>query len=273
MHQRELHRTSRPVIGLVTDFGLSDPYVGQMKAVLASLAPEAVIVDITHGVPPHDILRGAFFLDVSLPWLPPGAVLAAVVDPGVGSDRRMVCLEARGRLVLAPDNGLVSLTIGREEVAGAWSFAAPEMASATFHGRDVFAPLAATLAGGEHPMRLGLVIDPASLVVLPGIEPCLAQGAVSVVVLHTDRFGNAILGLEIERWKDVLDAAPRLAVRSPVRRTVRRVTAYAALAPGELGLLAGSQGYFELAMNRISAAETLGLASGDGIILGLDEEE
>ncbi len=117
------------------------------------------------------------------------------------------------------------------------------------------------------------MIDPASLVVLPGIEPCLAQGAVSVLVLHTDRFGNAILGLEIERWKDVLDAAPRLAVRSPVRRTVRRVTAYAALAPGELGLVAGSQGYFELAMNRISAAETLGLASGDVIILGLDEEE
>jgi S-adenosylmethionine hydrolase len=148
MHQRELHRTSRPVIGLVTDFGLSDPYVGQMKAVLASLAPEAVIVDITHGVPPHDILRGAFFLDVSLPWLPPGAVLAAVVDPGVGSDRRVVCLEARGRLVLAPDNGLVSLTIGREGLPGC-GLSPLRKRQRHLSRRDVFAPLAATLAGAN----------------------------------------------------------------------------------------------------------------------------
>jgi S-adenosylmethionine hydrolase len=262
----------RPVIGLLTDFGLSDPYVGQMKAVLAALAPEAVIVDITHNVPPHDILRGAFFLDASLPWLPAGAVLAAVVDPGVGTKRRVVCLETRGRLILAPDNGLASLALARPGLGAAWAFDDSGAASATFHGRDVFAPLAASLAGGTPPGRLGVQVDPESLAVLPGIAPRLEQGVVTVVVLSTDRFGNVILGLDLDRWRSVLDAAPRLGLRSPVRRPVRRVETYAGLAPGEVGLLAGSQGYAELAMNLASAAETLGVSSGDAIVLALGGE-
>lgn len=273
MSRPALQAGHRPVIGLLTDFGLSDPYVGQLKAVLASLAPDAVIVDITHGVPPHNILAGAFFLDASLPWMPPGAVVAAVIDPGVGTARRVVCIEADDRLVLAPDNGLASLVLSRGRIDAAWVCAVPEAASATFHGRDVFVPLAAALAGGQHPNTLGSPIDPGTLAVLPGIAPRHGQGVISAVVLHADRFGNIILSLDIERWRDILDAAPRLGLCSPVRRTVRRVSAYAGLAPGEVGLVAGSQGYFELAMNRISAAETLGLASGDEIAFSLDREE
>lgn len=257
------------VVALLTDFGLDDPYVGQMKAVLATRLPGGVLVDITHGVPPHDILAGAFFLDASLPWLPPGSVTAAVVDPGVGTSRRIIGLRIDERLVLAPDNGLVTLVCSRGAIAAAWDFPVPETACATFHGRDVFAPLAASLAGGVSPDTLGRRIDPASLCILPGMNPVSEGERLHARVLHVDRFGNLILNLRIEDHAGAIRDAAHVGLELPAVRHVARVSAYADLPRDGLGLLAGSQGSFELAMDRDSAARKTGLGSGDAVVLRL----
>lgn len=258
----------RPLVALLTDFGLSDPYVGQMKAVLAKLAPRAVQIDLCHEIQPHAIAQGAFFLASSLPSLPPGALLLAVIDPGVGTARRFVCCYFAGRLVLAPDNGLFSLALDTAQVASCHDLSAAAEAlpaSATFHGRDRFACLAARLLNGEKPARLGPAIEPATLTRLPDLAPSLEQGQLRARVLHVDRFGNVILsaptrefGAGATSWRQGL-----LNARQPFK-TVRT---YAELGPEELGLLDGSQGYLELALNQASAARLLQLKPGDEITL------
>jgi S-adenosylmethionine hydrolase len=259
----------RPVVALLTDFGLADPYAGQMRAVLAARLPTARILDLSHGVPAHDILAGAFFLAASLPWLPRGSVTAAVVDPGVGSSRRIVGISLDGRLALAPDNGLLTLLLTPAAPDAAWAFPVPADVCATFHGRDVFAPLAASLAAGVPPATLGQAIAPDSLHILPGLDPRLDENLLHCRVLHADRFGNLILNLEITRWQGRL--AGRLSLAPPLSRPVRRVRTYADIPSGALGLVAGSQGYFELAGNRASAAAETGLGPGHAVVLSLEE--
>ena len=136
-----------PLIALLTDFGLADPYVGQMRAVLATAAPTVPVLDLCHGIAAHDVRQAAFYLAASLPWLPPGTVVAVVVDPGVGTERRLVLLERDGRRILVPDNGILTLVLERPGSLQAFD-ATPAVAPpcATFHGRDVIAPLAARLA-------------------------------------------------------------------------------------------------------------------------------
>lgn len=263
---------ARPVVALLTDFGLSDPYAGQMKGVVATLAPEARILDISHGVPAHDILAGALYLDASLPWLPLGCVIVAVVDPGVGTTRRLVGVKSRGRLVLAPDNGLLSLLLSRGGVDGAWVFPTQDMGSATFHGRDIFAPLAAALAKGEPPRERGQPVDPGTLVILPGLDPVLDGDRLQARVLHVDRFGNLILNLRIGEYGAMLGAAHGVAMDMPRAPRIVRAATYAELPPGALGLLAGSQGFFEMAMDRESAARSTGLHPGDAVTLVLSGE-
>ncbi|NDY56104.1 SAM-dependent chlorinase/fluorinase [Desulfovibrio sulfodismutans] len=260
------------VVALLTDYGLADPYVGQMKAVLTACLPGVALVDLTHGVPPHNVLAGAFFLDASLPWMPPGSVTVAVVDPGVGTSRRIVGLRRKGRLVLAPDNGLLTLLLLRGTMDGAWAFPVPETASATFHGRDVFAPLAAALAGGRPVLECGYEVDPASLVLLPGLNPTLEGGRLQAKVLHVDRFGNLILNLRITEYEQVVRDAAGVSMELPGAPRIVRAAAYAAVPPGALGLLAGSQGHFELAMNRESAARETGLEPGDAVTLYLADK-
>jgi len=259
-----------PVVALLTDFGLDDPYVGQMKAVLASRLPMVRILDLTHGVPVHDILAGAFFLSASLPWLPTGSVAVAVVDPGVGSSRRIVGLSWRGRLVLAPDNGLVSLLLACAAPDAAWAFPVPASAAATFHGRDVFAPLAASLASGVTPGTLGQTIAWDSLHILPGLDPHLDNGLLHCRILHADRFGNLILGLPLDRWRPILDTAPGLTLKTSGAFPLRRVATYAGIPPAALGLLAGSQGYYELAAPCASAAAVTGLGPGHAVTLSFE---
>ncbi|KHK01236.1 SAM hydrolase/SAM-dependent halogenase family protein [Desulfovibrio sp. TomC] len=254
-----------PLIALLTDFGLADPYVGQMKSVLLSAAPGVPVVDISHGVGMGDVAQASFFLAATLPWLPPGAVVAAVVDPGVGTSRRAVVAEMDSRLVVAPDNGLLTLALARGQGVRAYDVT-PRVtpASATFHGRDVFAPLAARLAMGETVAALGYVLSLGELTVLPGLSAERQGNLVSARVLSVDGFGNVVTSCDDGT---VGGGWGRTELVVPVSRRLVRAVTYADIGPGEVGLLVGSQGYLELAVNGGSAAAVLGLSRGEGLEL------
>ncbi len=248
------------VIAFLTDYGLGDDFVGVCHGVILGACPEARIIDVTHGIAPHDVRSGALVLARSLPYVPAGVWLA-VVDPGVGGPRRGVAVRARdGRCFVGPDNGLLSLAIG----AAGGAAAAVDLAdsprllrplSATFHGRDMFAPVAAALAGGADLEQVGSPIEPASLdaITLPGAE--VQDGCLIAHVLTVDGFGN----LALDGSLAALDAAGirgeavRIGeLRARVGRTFADVDA------GELLLYADGYGMLALAVNRGSAARRLG---------------
>lgn len=288
----------RPVIVLLTDFGVSDPYVAQMKGAVLSALPEAALVDLCHDIPPFELARAAFFLEASRAHFPRGTVFTAVVDPGVGTARRIVALVRDGQTFVAPDNGLLGLVLAQHAPSDAAdgpegdatqqpehggnagttrafdlsAHAAGADVSATFHGRDVFAPLAARLAAGEDPADLGPELDPGELLRLPWAEPEPGPSAdqVRASVLHEDRFGNCLTNLSVVPWAQrfapnaLLTLTPQLGAGL----ALVRARAYADLAPGQLGLVAGSQGYLELCMNQASAADETGLAPGETVAIG-----
>jgi hypothetical protein len=190
----------------------------------------------------------------------------------VGSDRAAVCLEKFGQRFIAPDNGLLSLTLDIDSPASAALIEAERVApgpiSNTFHGRDLFAPAAAMLAKGLSAADLGPAVDPASLVRLERLRPRLTESPVprlDAAVLHIDRFGNLILNVRIGEEPGFFATNDGIGLTSPERLRLRRTASYAELGPDELGLIAGSQGFYELSMNRRSAARRLGLDAGDGI--------
>lgn len=254
------------VIGLLTDFGLDDPYVGQVKAVFASRAPSCTVVDITHGVEPFNIAQGAFFLAASAPFFPAGAILLGVVDPGVGSSRRILVARQDGRLVVTPDNGLACLMLDPQK---AECFHAPEPSetlSSTFHGRDLFAPLVARLAAGERPESFCVPVAASGIARPLWSDPMLAKGQCSARVLHVDRFGNCVLNIRA----GALDPQDNLRITTPLANALPAVKTYSDLAKGSPGLLAGSQGFFEIAVNLGSAAARFGLSMGDAVTLEWD---
>lgn len=263
-------------IALLTDFGLADPYVGQMRGVLAGLAPGVPVLDLCHGVEPYNLPQGAFFLASSLEHYPAGTVFAAIVDPEVGTARRIVAVLAAGRTVLAPDNGLAGLVLARSEGVRAFDLTAHAGApgvSATFHGRDVFAPLAARIALGEAPQSLGPEMDPATLVRPAWVEPAwnADRREARATVLNVDRFGNCVLNLCGGPWAGRLCCAGPLAacVDGGGALDVFPARTYADLGLGQVGLLEGSQGYLELCCNQASAAQALGARSGCAVALSV----
>jgi S-adenosylmethionine hydrolase len=188
------------IVTFLSDFGLEDPFVGICHGVIKSIAPQVDVVDVTHGVSPQAVLEGALLLADALPYLPPGVHLA-VVDPGVGTARRPVVLRSAGRLFVGPDNGLLTLAADRSGgLDGAWEIGNSALmldaVSRTFHGRDVFAPVAAHLAVGTEPSAVGPAIDPAGLVRLAVPEAEADGDGLVATVLLVDRFGNLRLNLE-----------------------------------------------------------------------------
>jgi len=258
---------------LLTDFGLRDPYVGQMKGKLLTHAPEARIVDLCHQVEPFNILQAGFFLASSRGWYPEGTVFVCVVDPGVGGDRRIVLLEKFKQYFLAPDNGLLTFVLHHSGPSRARDVTPPwrREASATFHGRDLFAPLAAKLVNDTPPWQLGEEVNPHSLARIPGTEPTRENETVSAMILHVDRFGNCILNLETAEWGPVLFKANTPSLSAPESVPLNPVLTYERLAEGELGVIKGSQGYLELAMNQESAAARHGLKPGDSLTIHLEK--
>jgi len=249
----------RPV-ALLTDFGLDDHYVGVLHAVLERDAPGVRRIDLGHLVPPGDVWAGCFLVRSAWPWLPEDAVALAVVDPGVGGDRRPVAARVGDRWLVAPDNGLAA-AVGpaAEAVALDWRRMALPAPSATFHGRDLFAPAAARLARGDDPGALGGRAPAAGLAPCPIPEPQFHGGTWHAVVAHIDRFGNLITNLPAS-------ACPAAAVAwYGAPRPARRAGSYGEAAPGEVVLLEGSSGLHELAVDRGSAAAFTGLSRGDGV--------
>jgi S-adenosylmethionine hydrolase len=264
---------SRPILFL-SDYGLADEYVGVCHAVISRLAPETPVIDVTHGVPAQDVPSGALALVTVIPYAPEDPVYLAVVDPGVGTERRAVAVEAGRAVLVGPDNGVLSLAIlglggPRRAVALDVGRVAPWPVSGTFHGRDVFAPAAARLATGADLEELGEAIDAGGLSGLVVGEPLVEPGRIATTVVGVDRFGNLRLGAgpeELER-AGLADAAS-VAIRGWGDSVVaRRVGTFGDLVRGELGVVIDSAGLLAAVCNLESAAERLGLRRGDRVVL------
>jgi S-adenosyl-L-methionine hydrolase (adenosine-forming) len=259
---------TRPIVFL-TDYGLSDDFVGICHGVIARIAPEARIVDLTHAIPRHDVGQGALALARATPFMPSDAVYLAVVDPGVGSDRRGVAVRAgSGALLVGPDNGLLSIAWeslgGAEEAVEVVSDRVVlHPASRTFHGRDVFAPAAAHLATGTALADLGPGLDAVSLLSLTLPVPTIARGTVRARVMSVDGFGN----LRMNARPEDLEAAGLGDVLAVAGHDVPRVGTFADVAEGGLAAIVDSQGQLSLVVNRGSAAELLGLSVGATVLI------
>jgi S-adenosylmethionine hydrolase len=263
---------SRPILFL-SDFGVDDEYVGLCHAVIARVAPDARVIDLHHGVPPRDITTGALTLAQAVAYGPNDAVFLAVVDPGVGTRRRGVAVEAGRCVLVGPDNGVLALAadaLGRptRAVALVPGRVVPWSVSRTFHARDVFAPAAAHLAMGSPLTDVGDLIDPDTLSELLIGEPLVGAGRVATTVIGIDRFGNARLGarpadLEVAG----IDGHELSLVRDGPPVPLRRVATYGELDPGRSGLLEDSAGWLAVVINGASAAEALGLGRGDRVEL------
>ena len=260
-------RAGHGLVALLTDFGARDWYVAALKGVLLSRAPRARLVDITHELPPQDIVAGGFTLAAAAPSFPAGTVFLAIVDPGVGTSRALLAARADGRWFVGPDNGLLApslaqagsrtvVTLTNRRYWGA-------SISRTFHGRDIMAPVAAYLARGGALQRLGPVRSRVVPWPIPPVREC--RGVVSGIVAHIDVFGNLITTLEATRW---LGQHPKGLVRLRYRgRGVTMVSSYAEGRPNELVAVVGSLGLIELAVPLGSAAARTGARRGDPVWL------
>jgi hypothetical protein len=249
----------RPV-ALLTDFGLADHYVGVLHAVLERDAPGLARIDLGHGVDPGDIWDASFQLRCAWPDLPDDCVVMAVVDPGVGTSRRVVALAVGDRFLVAPDNGLAAAVGPTATVVTLdWRRMGLDEPSPTFHGRDLFAPAAARLAAGADLLSLGEDVAVDTLLPCPLPEPNQGASGIDAVILHVDRFGNLVTSVRTVNHPDVTMA-------TFAGRMARRVRTYAEAQPDEVVLLEGSAGYLELAVNCGSAAEATGLERGDTVV-------
>jgi S-adenosylmethionine hydrolase len=258
----------RPVVSLTTDFGIADPFVAIMKAVIVGIQPEARIVDITHDVPPHDVLDAAFRLRCAFAFFPHGSVHVVVVDPGVGSRRRPLLMITENHRFVAPDNGVLSLVGDVEEVRTVYHMTAghyfrPEV-SATFHGRDVFAPAAAWLTRGVDPENLGEPVEDWKRLSIPPAR-ITGEGTLQGVVLAVDRFGNVSTCIPRSLLEQFAASAGALVLEAAGARVGRQVEAYHEIARGETAFLVNSAGLVEIAANQRSAARDLGLKRGDKV--------
>jgi S-adenosyl-L-methionine hydrolase (adenosine-forming) len=263
------------VITLLTDFGTRDYFVGAMKGVILSINPAAQIVDITHEIPPQDIQAAAFNLLAAYRDFPPGTIHAAVVDPGVGSSRRPIMIECAERYFVGPDNGLFSWICEREGkfrtrlLTNEKFFRNP--VSGTFHGRDVFAPVAAALSNGVEPDEFGPVID--DLVRLESLKPKTTDKGIEARIIHIDRFGNCITNLTRDLFTRNKPASrPRLDVNGMQVTSFREFFADAGSDSDELFIVIGSAGFAEIAARNRSAASIVNARRGQSIFFTRHED-
>ncbi len=263
----------RPVITLTTDFGLNDNFVGTMKGVILNIAPNAEIVDICHSVQPFDILDAALTLAESYKYFPVRTVHLVVVDTGVGSARRPIIASSDQHNFVAPDNGVLSLMYAREErlhvrhVASEHYFLTP--ISNTFHGRDIFAPVAAYLAKGVDHEKFGPEVNDYVRFNTPKPKAADAK-TIKGVVLKVDRFGNLITNFTPNDVPALF--APQAAgfkITVGKKEVTAMKTSYSAGAPGEVFGILGSMGYLEIAANRGAANQLTGAAKGTEVSISL----
>jgi len=266
---------ARPFVSFLSDYGHADEFVGVCKSVMLSLVPELQIIDITHDLPPQDVRAGALTLVRAAQYLPEGGVVLAVVDPGVGTDRRLIAIEGEHGILLGPDNGLLAPAVailgGAQRVVSLTNtehhLPTP---GPTFAGRDILSPAAAHLAAGVDISELGEEVDAAGLV--PGLVSLPrhdAGGAILGEVWWIDRFGNCELNVDPDELR-AHGADPGAAVEvrfGDQARSVRWVDTYADAKPSELVLLVDSYGLTALALDRSSAAAECNLRPGSGVTL------
>ena len=254
---------ARPVIALLTDFGLRDHYAGTMKGVALSICPDVMLVDITHEIAPHDVLGGALELVASYKYFPVGTIFLVVVDPGVGSSRRPIAGEAGGYRFVAPDNGVLSLVF-KEAVPKRVvelterRYARPTL-SRTFEGRDRFAPAAAWLAKGIDLVGLGRPLTSWQMLSMP--EPSLSESRINGEVVRVDRFGNLVTNVD-RRTFERFAGAGRIEIVAGTQAVDTLVATYAEAPAGAVCALFGSTDHLEIAVNGASAADRLALGRG-----------
>jgi S-adenosylmethionine hydrolase len=265
----------KPIITLTTDFGLNDHFIGTMKGVILAIEPEAEIIDICHAVQAFDVLDGALSISQAYSYFPSGTVHVVIVDPGVGTARRPLIVTSERHHFVAPDNGVLSLIYQKEErlsarhVTGEHYFLQP--VSNTFHARDVFSPIAAYLAKGVDPAKFGEEVSDFVRFSAPKPKPT-NESTLRGVVLKVDRFGNLITNITPQDAPMLFKAdASGFKIVISKREITEIKDAYALGAPGEVFGILGSMGYLEIAANRGSAAQIIGVAKGTDVNIVLGE--
>ncbi|HYX27211.1 MAG TPA: SAM-dependent chlorinase/fluorinase [Pyrinomonadaceae bacterium] len=262
------------IITLLTDFGTQDYFAGAMKGVVLSINPAAVIVDITHDIPPQDIHAGAFNLLACHRDFPPGTIHVAVVDPGVGSDRRAIVIECSNQFFVGPDNGLFCWIVQREGNYRAYKISNQKWfrhpLSNTFHGRDIFAPVAAALSTGADITEVGPVLD--NIVQLEPLTPkVLPDGRIEGVIIHVDHFGNCVTNFTAKHLgDDATDANLQLRISETEISSVRKFFTDKTGKDDELFMYLGSAGFIEIGMRNASAAAFLNARRGQSLTLVTD---
>ena len=258
------------VITLTTDFGTSDWFIGTLKGVIAGIAPKAKVIDLTHDLPPGDIRGGAFALEAGCRFFPEGTVHVAVVDPGVGSHRKAIAVKTAKGVFVGPDNGVLSWALAKEKVAAIHALENEDYflqpVSQTFHGRDVFAPVAAQLSRGVPIKKFGPALK--DFVRLDWPEPRRQRGGVEGEVVYIDCFGNAITNIASELLRGAAMASCEVFAKR--HRICPLRTFYQSVPQKTPVALAGSSGFLEIAVNGGSAGKLLGVRIGTRVVLRMN---
>ncbi len=256
---------TNPLITLMTDFGLSDHFVAALKGVIVTLCPTARLIDVTHQIPAHDIRAAAFVLDQTIRWFPPDTVHLAIVDPGVGSNRRILAGRWNRQMIVAPDNGLVSLVHIRSQHHEVYEVTNRELflpeVSATFHGRDILAPVAAHLANGRPLSSVGPVLNQPLVMHLN--QPILENRRLIGEVIYVDSFGNLITNISIAQVRKFKTPAIQIGKHAIHGLAVN----YTGQITGQPLALIGSTGLLEIAVNQGSARDELKINLGEPVIV------
>ena len=258
-------------VTLLSDFGLNDGYVAQMKGVILDKCPGAVVVDISHGIERHNTLMGSFILETTVPYFPNGTVHVAVVDPGVGSDRKAIVIECERGVLVGPDNGLMARASERLGLKSIYQIREPEVQrkplSTTFHGRDIFVYVAGLIACGRNPEGVGPRIS--RLEKLPISPPRLLEKKLVCQVLHVDAFGNVIINADEKLIRKI-----QAKFGEPVniwlgkrKLQAHYARSYSEAGKGSLAVLLGSQGFLEIAVREGSAKDKLDVKALDKLEL------
>jgi len=255
------------IITLTTDFGLKDPYAAEMKAVILSICPKAMIVDITHEIAKFNVQMGAYVLASAVPYFPEGSIHVAVVDPGVGTRRRPIVIQTRQGFFVGPDNGLLVLASEKQGIESIHEISNPRFmlpkVSSTFHGRDIFAPAAAHLLNGRQTAEFGPEIREAAKPEF--VKVTRRNGALIGEVLHVDGFGNIITNIS-EKEVAQRHVKGAISVKLPsCKLKLKFCKAYGVTKPHEPLALIGSHGFLEIALNQGSAAAKFKTKAGDSV--------
>ncbi len=260
------------MIVLLTDFGYRDPYVGVMKGVIKSINPLVEVVDLTHGINKHDVYEAALVLMVSAKYFPRNTIFVCVVDPGVGSERRALLIKTRNYYLIGPDNGCLYPLANRDGIVEVYDISHSRYrlsrTSYTFHGRDLFAPVAAYLSLGYGLEDLGVKIDFNDIVKLDFGKPIFSRGSVRAKVLYIDVFGNIMTNVEEEQISDLglkIGDKLKVVIHGRGEAICRYVRSFSHVVEGDYACYINSWGFLEIAINKGNAAQALRASRGDDI--------